>query len=81
METNVLNKVGSRCEILTALHKVMIITKGTEHSSYHRVELQEEIEILNFTPYIEQGKCCLLCKNRSGLLLSIPIEWLQMIEL
>lgn len=60
--------------------KTQIIAKGTEHPAFHRVETFDEVRILSLTPYLDRGIVCLLCKLASGTIISIPAEWLQMIE-
>lgn len=60
--------------------KAKIIAKGTEHPSYHRVETFDEVSILSLTPYLDKGIVCLLCKLIGGTIISIPAEWLQMME-
>lgn len=60
--------------------KAQIIAKGTEHSSFHRVETFDNVDILSLTPYLDRGIVCLLCKLNSGTIISIPAEWLQMME-
>lgn len=70
----------SDCQIFHLYYKAQIIAKGTEHPSYHRVELFDEVRILSLTPYLDRGIVCLLCKLNSGTIISIPAEWLQMME-
>ena len=60
--------------------KAQIIAKGTEHPSFHRVETFDVVSILSLTPYLDRGIVCLLCKLNSGAIISIPAEWLQMME-
>lgn len=60
--------------------KAQIIAKGTEHPSFHRVETYDNVDILSLIPYLDRGIVCLLCKLNSGAIISIPAEWLQMME-
>ena len=70
----------SDCQIFRFYPKAQIIAKGTEHPSYHRVEPFDEVSILSLTPYLDRGIVCLLCKLNSGTIISIPAEWLKMME-
>lgn len=70
----------SDCQIFRFYLKAQIIAKGTEHPSYHRVETFDEVDILSLTPYLDRGIVCLLCKLNSGTIISIPAEWLKMME-
>lgn len=60
--------------------KAQIIAKGAEHPSFHRVETFDNVDILSLTPYFDRGIVCLLCKLNSGTIISIPAEWLQIME-
>lgn len=60
--------------------KARIIAKGTGHPSFHRIETFDEVRILSLTPYLDRGIVCLLCKLNRGTIISIPAEWLQMME-
>ena len=60
--------------------KAQITAKGTEHPAFHRVETFDEVSILSLTPYLDKGIVCLLCKLNNGTIISIPAEWLTMME-
>ena len=70
----------SDCNFFRFFIKAQIIAKGTEHPSYHRVETFDKVDILSLTPYLDRGIVCLLCKLNSGTIISIPSEWLQIME-
>lgn len=70
----------SDCQIFSFYPKAQIIAKGTEHPAFHRVETFDEVSILSLTPYLDRGTVCLLCKLNDGTIISIPAEWLKMIE-
>lgn len=70
----------SDCNFFRLFIKARIIAKGTEHPSFHRVETFDKVDILSLTPYLDRGIVCLLCKLDSGMIISIPAEWLQMME-
>jgi hypothetical protein len=69
-----------RNKLIQFFIKAQIVDKGTEHPSYHRIETFDEVSILSLTPYLDRGIVCLLCKLNSGTIISIPAEWLQMME-
>lgn len=80
MSNESIYKVVVKCEILTT-QKAEIIAKGTEHKSFHKVELGEHVEILSFSPIIEFGMCCLLCcKIEDKQLITIPVDWMKTFE-
>lgn len=79
MSNELIYKVVLKCEILTT-QKAEIIAKCKEHKSFHRVELGEYVEILSFSPIIEQGMYCLLCcKTEDKHLITIPVDWMKMV--
>ena len=75
-----IQRIESDCNFFRLFIKAQIIAKGTEHPSYHRVELLDKVEILSFTPYFDREYVCLLCKLQGGAIVSIPTEWLQIME-
>lgn len=70
----------SGASLLVFSAKAQIIAKGTEHPTFHRVEIYDGVEILSLTPYLDRNIVCLLCKLHGGAIVSIPAEWLQMME-
>lgn len=70
----------SDCQIFRLYPKAQIIAKGTEHPTFHRVEIYDKVDILSLTPYLDRGIVCLLCKLSGGIIISILAEWLQMME-
>ena len=74
--TNEVRRRGKTCVEL----KARIVAKGTEHPSYHRVETIEDVDILSLTPYLDRNIACLLCKLQGGAIVTIPAEWLQVME-
>lgn len=74
------NKLIRYTENFRFFIKAQIIAKGTEHPAFHRVGAFDEVIILSLTPYLDRGIVCLLCKLNSGTIVSIPAEWLQMME-
>lgn len=68
------------CNFFRFFAKAQIIAKGTEHPAFYRVECFDEVTILSLTPYLDRGIVCLLCKLNSGAIISIPAEWLTMME-
>lgn len=68
------------CNFFRLFIKAQIVAKGTEHPSFHRVETFDNVDILSLIPYLDRGIVCLLCKLNSGAIISIPAEWLQMME-
>ena len=70
----------SDCQIFRFYPKAQIIARGTEHPTFHRVEIYDKVDILSLTPYLSRGIVCLLCKLSSGAIILIPVEWLQMME-
>lgn len=80
MSNKLIQYTESGCDFFRFFIKAQIIAKGTEHPAFHRVEPFEEVIILSLTPYLDRGIVCLLCKLDSGTIISIPAEWLQMME-
>lgn len=70
----------SDSQIFRFYPKAQIIAKGTEHPSYHRVEIFDKVDILSLTPNLDRNIVCLLCKFNDGTIISIPAEWLQIME-
>lgn len=80
MSNKLIQHTESGCDFFRFFIKAQIIAKGTEHPAFHRVELLDKVEILSFTPYLDREYVCLLCKLQDGAIVSIPSEWLQMME-
>ena len=80
MSNKMIQPIEANCKFIRFFAKAKIVAKGTEHPTFHRVELLDEVEILSLTPYLDRGIVCLLCKLNSGTIISIPAEWLQMME-
>ena len=80
MSNKLIPYIESDCNVFRFYPKAQIIAKGTEHPSYHRVEAFDEVSILSLTPYLDRGIVCLLCKLNGGTIISIPAEWLKMME-
>lgn len=80
MNNKLIQPPESDCKIVSPFFKAQIIGRGTEHPAFHRVEMYNEVEILSLTPYLDRGIVCLPCKLQGGVIISIPIEWLQMLE-
>lgn len=80
MSNKLIQYAESDCNFFRLFLKAQIIAKGTEHPSFHRVETSDNVVILSLTPYLDRGIVCLLCKLNSGTIVSIPAEWLQMME-
>ena len=68
------------CNFFRLFIKAQIVAKGTVHPSFHRIETFDNVDILSLIPYLDRGIVCLLCKLNSGAIISIPAEWLQMME-
>lgn len=68
------------CNFFRLFIKAQIIAKGTEHPAFYRVECFDEVTILSLAPYLDRGIVCLLCKLNGGAIISIPAEWLKMME-
>lgn len=81
MKNKLIQPIESDCKIVSPFFKAQIIAKGTEHPTFHRVEIFDEVSILSLTPYLDRGIVCLLCKLNGGTIISIPAEWLQMMEM
>ena len=73
-------RTESNCNFFRLFIKAQIIAKGTEHPSYHRVEILDKVDILSLTPYLDREYVCLLCKLQGGAIVSIPTEWSQIME-
>lgn len=80
MSNKLIQSEESDCKFLSLFIKAQVIAKGSEHPSYYRVELFDEVSILSLAPYLDRGIVCLLCKLGGGTIISIPAEWLQMME-
>jgi hypothetical protein len=80
MSNKLIPYTESGCDIFRFFIKAQIIAKGTEHPTFHRVEIYDKVDILSLTPYLDRGIVCLLCKLSGGIIISIPAEWLQMEE-
>lgn len=80
MSNKLIQTTESDCKFISFFAKAQIMAKGTEHPSCYRVEMFDEVIILSLTPYLDRGIVCLLCKLNSGTIISIPAEWLKMME-
>lgn len=80
MNNKLIQTTESDCKFIRFFAKAQITAKGTEHPAFHRVETFDEVSILSLTPYLDRGIVCLLCKLNDGTIISIPAEWLQMID-
>ena len=80
MSNKLIQYTESDCQIFRFYPKAQIIAKGTEHPTFHRVEIYDKVEILSFIPYLDREYVCLLCKLQGGAIASIPAEWLQIME-
>ena len=80
MDAKLMKYQESDCQIFCFYPKAQIIAKGTEHPAFRRVETFDEVSILSLTPYLDRGIVCLLCKLNDGTIISIPAEWLKIME-
>lgn len=80
MDAKLMKYQESDCQVFRFYPKAQIIARGTEHPTFHSVEMYDKVDILSLTPYVDRGIVCLLCKFNSGTIISIPAEWLKMME-